>query len=118
MFMSTVMDTKSAIEAFSALAQPTRLEAVRLLVRAGENGLAAGEVAARLGVRHNLMSNHFNILVRAELLKAERRGRSIVYCARFDTLRDIIGFLMTDCCSGLPEIVEGLENEALLEGTN
>ena len=105
------MDKPAALAAFGALSQATRLDAVRLLVRAGPDGLPAGEVAARLGVRHNLMSNHLNVLSAAGLVASERRGRLILYRARFDTLRGLLGYLMNDCCSGLPEIVGGLAIE-------
>lgn len=103
------MDTSSALHAFSALSQPTRLEVVRLLVRAGPEGLAAGEVASRLGIRHNLMSNHLGILLRAGLVDSRRDGRSIIYRADYDRLRALVGFLVNDCCSGLPEIVGDLD---------
>lgn len=98
------------MSAFSALSQPTRLDTVRLLVRAGDEGLPAGEVAAQLGVRHNLMSNHFRVLTHAGLIDSERQGRSIIYRARYSALRALLSFLMTDCCSGVPEIVDGLNN--------
>ena len=107
--MSTPMDTTNALRAFGALSQPTRLDVVRLLVRAGHDGLAAGEVATRLGVRHNLLSNHFNVLSRAGLVNSRRDGRSIIYRADYEALRGLVGFLVTDCCSGLPEIVGDLE---------
>ena len=107
------MDKKNALAAFAAMSQATRLDVVRLLVRAGEGGLPAGEIAARLGVRHNLLSNHLNILSAASLVSSEREGRVIRYRARFPTLRGLLGYLMTDCCSGLPEIIGGLEEEAL-----
>lgn len=102
------MEKSHALAAFGALSQETRLDAVRLLVRAGPDGLPAGEVAARLGVRHNLMSSHLNVLSTAALVTSERRGRLVLYRARFDTLRRLLGYLMNDCCSGLPEIVAGL----------
>ena len=111
------MDKQDALSAFGALSQETRLDALRLLVRAGDAGLPAGEIAARLGVRHNLLSSHLNVLSSAGLVSSEREGRIIRYRARFATLRGLLGYLMTACCSGLPEIVGGLEEEALeLEG--
>lgn len=103
------MDMSRALSAFGALGQETRLQTVRLLVRAGCCGLRAGQIAAHLGIRHNLMSNHLNILSRAGLVRSERSGRTIVYRADFDALRALVGYLVNDCCAGLPEIVGTLE---------
>lgn len=107
--MSTYMDTIKALRAFGALSQPTRLDTVRLLVRAGCEGLSAGAISEHLSVRHNLLSNHLNILSAAGLVTSQRQGRSIIYSADFAALRGLLGFLVTDCCSGLPEIVGDLE---------
>lgn len=98
------MESDRALAAFAALAQPTRLDAFRLLVREGPGGLAAGEIAARLGVVQNTMSTHLAALVRAGLLRPERRGRSIAYAADMEGARGLVGFLMQDCCGGRPEL--------------
>jgi DNA-binding transcriptional ArsR family regulator len=79
------MDTDQAIVAFSALAQPTRLEVFRLLMEYEPNGLPAGEIARRIAVPHNTMSTHLAILTRAGLIEDERQSRSIgtralLYC--------------------------------------
>jgi DNA-binding transcriptional ArsR family regulator len=98
------MDEHEAIAAFSALAQPTRLEVFRLLMAHEPEGLPAGEIAHRAGVPHNTMSTHLAILTRAGLVEAERQSRSIVYRARLATVRELAGFLVKDCCGGRPEI--------------
>ena len=94
------MDTNSAIAALAALAQSTRLDVFRLLVRHEPDGLAAGEVARQLDVPQNTMSSHLAVLARAGLACAERDGRSIRYRARLDTLRALTVFLVRDCCAG------------------
>jgi len=94
------MDSDSAIAVLSALAQPSRLECFRLLVSHEPTGLAAGEIARRIGVPQNTMSTHLAILVRASLIQSERQSRSIVYRARLETLRDLSLFLLKDCCGG------------------
>lgn len=106
--MSKLMDISVALDAFDALSQRTRLETLRLLVRAGETGLPAGDIAKALGVPHNTMSAHLAVLYAAGLASSEREGRVIRYRARYDTLRDLIAFLMRDCCQGVPEIVGDL----------
>ncbi len=94
------MDVELAIEALSALSHETRLWAFRLLVQAGPEGLPAGEIAEALGSRQNTMSSHLKILTTAELIESQRTGRSIVYKANYDTVRELVLFLMEDCCAG------------------
>ncbi len=94
------MDVGLALEALSALSHETRLWAFRLLVQAGPQGLAAGEIAEALGSRQNTMSSHLKILATAELIESQRDGRSIVYKANYDTVRELVLFLMEDCCAG------------------
>lgn len=94
------MDIRSAIEALNALSHETRLQAYRLLVRAGTEGLPAGEVADALAARQNTMSSHLKQLLQAGLIDAERDGRSIIYHANYDTIRELILFLVEDCCAG------------------
>ena len=102
------METKSAIEAFQALAQETRLAALRLLVQAGPNGLAAGAIAERLAVQPSTLSTHLAILERAGLVASRRDARHIFYSAQYEGLRQLIAFLTEDCCQGRPEICGGL----------
>jgi ArsR family transcriptional regulator, arsenate/arsenite/antimonite-responsive transcriptional repressor len=98
------MHQSRAISAFAALAQETRLRIVRLLVRAGPDGVAAGTVAEEVGVSASNISFHLKELERAGLIGARRQARSIIYSAHYETLRGLIGFLMKDCCAGRPEI--------------
>jgi DNA-binding transcriptional ArsR family regulator len=98
------MEERQALIAFGALAQETRLRIVRLLVKAGPDGLAAGAVAEAAGVTPSNVSFHLKELERGGLVAARRDSRSIVYSAEFDALSGLIRFLMEDCCSGRPEI--------------
>ena len=98
------MDTHIAIDAFSALAQVTRLEAFRLLVINEPAGLAAGEIARALDVPHNTLSTHMAVLQRAGLVQVERQSRSMIYRANLDGLRGVVSFLLKDCCSGHPDL--------------
>ena len=94
------MEIKAALEAFDALSQETRLAVVRLLVTAGPAGLSAGRVAEALDCRQNTMSSHLKVLAGAGLVDSRRDGRRIVYSANFSTIRDLVLFLMEDCCAG------------------
>lgn len=105
------MDKENALDALGALSQESRLDVFRLLVRTGDQGLAAGDIAAHLNVRQNTMSTHLGILTRAGLIRRKRQGRSIRYAANYDGMRGLIVFLMTDCCRGVPEIIRPLAKE-------
>lgn len=94
------MDASSAIAALSALAQPTRLDTFRLLVSREPDGVAAGELARLIDVPQNTMSAHLSILTHAGLVKGERQGRSIIYRASLERLRELTLFLIKDCCGG------------------
>ncbi len=98
------MESTSAIDALGALAQATRLETFRLLVRHEPEGLPAGELARLLGVPQNTMSAHLAILSRANLVEGERFSRSIVYRAKIDALRELTLYLVKDCCGGHAEM--------------
>ncbi|MFP5449141.1 MAG: ArsR/SmtB family transcription factor [Alphaproteobacteria bacterium] len=95
------MEPADAISAFAALAQATRLETFRLLVRHEPQGLPAGEIAQAMGAPANTMSAHLAVLSRAGLVSSERRSRSIIYRAELGRVQDLAGFLMTDCCGGV-----------------
>ncbi len=106
--MVEAMNDELAVLALSALAQETRLAVFRLLVREGPEGLAAGEIAARLGVTPATLSFHLAQLERAGLLSARRTGRRIFYALDREGTRGLISFLTEDCCQGRPEICGGL----------
>lgn len=105
------MEDNTAIMALSALAQRTRLDTFRLLVRHEPEGLPAGEIARHLGVPQNTMSAHFTVLQHAGLVRSERFSRSIVYRANIDALRDLMLFLAQDCCAGRAELCAPLVAE-------
>lgn len=105
------METESAISALGALAQGTRLDTFRLLVRNEPDGLAAGEVARQLDVPQNTMSAHLAILARAGLIRSERHSRSIIYRADLDGVRALMLFLLKDCCAGNADLCAPLVAE-------
>ncbi|WP_422364158.1 ArsR/SmtB family transcription factor [Pyruvatibacter mobilis] len=99
------MKTTDATEAFAALAQDTRLEVFRLLVKAhdpdpAKGGLPAGEIASRMGLAPATLSFHLKELARAGLLASRKDGRSIIYRAQFDRVAALAAFLLEDCCEG------------------
>jgi DNA-binding transcriptional ArsR family regulator len=93
------MDIQQAIILFDALSQETRLKAFRLLVQAGPEGLAAGVLSEELGTPHNTLSFHLNHLANAGIVSSRKQGRSVIYSADFERVRELIGFMVKDCCS-------------------
>ncbi|MDX2105832.1 MAG: metalloregulator ArsR/SmtB family transcription factor [Candidatus Melainabacteria bacterium] len=93
------MKTKDAVQALSALAQESRLEVFRLLVRKGPSGLAAGELSETLGLPPATMSFHLKELSNAGLINSRRESRSIIYSADYAHMKDLIDFLLENCCS-------------------
>ena len=98
------MESEVAILALAALAQPTRLEAFRLLVRHEPDGLPAGDIARALAVPQNTMSAHLNILSRAGLVSSQRQSRVVTNRVEMETLRELVLFLLKDCCGGNAEL--------------
>jgi DNA-binding transcriptional ArsR family regulator len=92
------MESKSATERLAALAHESRLELFRRLVQRGPAGLAAGELAAALAIAPPTLSFHLAHLSRAGLVRSRREGRSILYSADYDAIRDLVGFLYENCC--------------------
>jgi DNA-binding transcriptional ArsR family regulator len=98
------MDSIGAIATLAALAQPTRLETFRRLVAREPEGIPAGELARQMAVPQNTMSAHLAVLSRASLIDGERQSRSIVYRADLARLRDLVLFLLKDCCGGRSDL--------------
>lgn len=94
------MESKLAVAALSALAHEGRLAVFRMLVQAGIDGVAAGEIAHRLVVPANTLSANLRVLSHAGLINGRREGRSIIYTAAYERMASLLEFLMEDCCQG------------------
>ncbi|MGB8365564.1 MAG: ArsR/SmtB family transcription factor [Rhizomicrobium sp.] len=115
------METDTAVKRLSALAQDARLEVFRLLVKAGPDGMAAGDIARNLDVAANTLSAQLLLLSNAQLVRARRDGRSIIYAVNFDAMRDLLVFLMEDCCRRSPEVcrpLAAIASKACCEATS
>ncbi|MGI9401278.1 MAG: ArsR/SmtB family transcription factor [Rhizobiaceae bacterium] len=108
------MDTFKALDSFSALSQETRLAVFRILVKAGTAGMAAGEIAAALDVRQNTMSANLAVLARSGLINSRREGRIIRYFANMEVVRELLAFMIEDCCGGNPEKCQPVIDEISL----
>jgi len=94
------MNRDRAVKSLAALAQGTRLEAFRELVQAGPDGLAAGDLAERLGISPPALSFHLRGLAEAGLVRPRQQGRFIYYSAAYDAMQSLVDFLTENCCSG------------------
>jgi DNA-binding transcriptional ArsR family regulator len=94
------METKIAAAALAALAQESRLEVFRLLVQAGAPGLAAGQIAEKLGIAAPTLSFHLAQLKHAGLVHQRRDGRSLIYATNYDGMNTLMAFLTENCCGG------------------
>lgn len=106
------MESQTAVKRLSALAQDARLDVFRLLIRAGREGVPAGEIARQLEITPNTLSAQLNILSNAGLVASRRDGRSIIYTADFDGMSELLVYLMEDCCQGRPEVCAPLADVA------
>ncbi|MEO0464012.1 MAG: metalloregulator ArsR/SmtB family transcription factor [Pseudomonadota bacterium] len=97
-----------AVDALGALAHETRLSVFRALVKAGPQGMIAGAIAEHCSVPPSTMSHHLATLERARLVQSERESRLIHYRADFLGMRQLMTFLMQDCCQGAPEMCDDL----------
>ncbi len=105
------MELIEASKALSAIAQPIRLNAFRVLVVAGESGMPAGALAEKLKVAKSTLSFHLKELRHAGLATSHREGRSIIYKLEYDAMRHLLDYLTKDCCSGHPELRVSNESE-------
>lgn len=94
------MESSEAVESLSALAQDSRLQVYRLLVQAGPEGLAASDIAERVGIPANTLSFHLKTLSHADLVASRQEGRFIYYSANYAQMNALVGFLTESCCGG------------------
>jgi DNA-binding transcriptional ArsR family regulator len=115
------METKQAVEALGALAQDTRLAIFRLLVQAGAEGKAAGQIGEALALPPATLSFHLTGLTRAGLAQSRQDGRFVIYTANFENMNALVAFLTENCCGGAvcapaacqPTTLKGKNHEAL-----
>lgn len=102
------MNEAKIVASLAALAHEHRLRIFRLLVREGPSGMAAGDIAHKVGISATNTSFHLKELDRAGLLRATRDGRFIRYAVHVDGMRKLLSYLTEDCCQGRPEICGGI----------
>ena len=100
------MDIEKTAKRLEALGNGTRLEIYRLLVRAGRDGLAVGEVQQRTGVPRSTLSHHLHKLIAVGLVEQERQATTLICRAQFEVMEETLGFLLKECCSDAPALPE------------
>ena len=93
------MNDLDAARALDALGNVKRLAIYRLLVRAGDGGLAVGDVQRALGFPASTLSHHLRGLIEVGLVAQERRGTTLVCRANYPAMKTLIGFLADECCA-------------------
>jgi DNA-binding transcriptional ArsR family regulator len=94
------MNAAETIDALSALAHEHRLAIFRALVRAGPEGMAAGDIAEALELPASSLSFHLAHMRRAGVIVQRRESRSLIYSADFERMTALVGYLTENCCGG------------------
>ncbi|WP_404383925.1 ArsR/SmtB family transcription factor [Caenispirillum salinarum] len=100
----SILDTDAAAAVLAELGNGTRLTIFRLLVHAGPEGLAVGDIQGRLGIPWSTLSHHISRLVRVGLLEQVRDGRTLLCRPRHETLNAVMAWLTEEC--NLPYVAE------------
>lgn len=93
------MQNDDASACLEALGNPVRLAVYRILVRAGDEGLAVGQIQARVGLAGSTLSHHLAVLARVGVIRRRREGSSLICTADYGVMRRLIGFLEDECCA-------------------
>ena len=107
------MDRSTATAVFESLSSGHRLDAFRLLVKKGAEGMVAGEIGTALGVPPTNLSCHLKGLTQAGLVTVVQEGRYQRYRANLALMLDLIGYLTEECCGGRAEECAGLNPAAI-----
>lgn len=93
------MQIEEAATGFAAMGSEARLDVLRCLVRAGDEGLAIGAIQERTGIAPSTLAHHLKFLSGAGLVSQEKQGRSTINRAEFDRLRLLAGYILNECCA-------------------
>lgn len=93
------MKLDDAASRLEALGNPTRLKIYRALVRAGAEGMSVGRLQAKLDAAASTLSHHIKSLVIVGLVTQTREGTTLVCHANYPVMRDLLGFMVEECCA-------------------
>ena len=95
------MELDTAAKVFAELGNRTRLDILRLLIKAGPEGLAIGDIQSHLDIPASTLAFHLRGIVAVGLVEQEKRGRVVLCRPRFDRINDVVAFLKEECCVGI-----------------
>ncbi len=93
------MNLDDAAARLEALGNPTRLKVYRTLVRAGADGLSVGRLQAKIGIAASTLSHHLKALIVVGLVSQTREGTTLVCHANYDIMRELLGYMVEECCA-------------------
>lgn len=93
------MELETAANVLSKIGNPTRLRIVRLLVRAGDDGLPVGNIQKQLGIPGSTLTHHITHLKSAGVIRQQRRQATLICKMQYDLLRDLVDYLTEECCA-------------------
>jgi len=96
------MKNTDAVQAFLALGQESRLNIFRLIVQRGAEGVTPTEIKESLGIPAATLSFHLKELYQANLILVERQSRNLIYRPHADQVKNLMNFLLFNCCAGEP----------------
>jgi len=94
------MDVDNAARLFAELGNRTRLDILRLLIKAGPAGLSVGELQRHAGIPASTLAFHLRGLVGVGLVSQEKQGRVIRCQPCFPVLAEAVAFMKEECCAG------------------
>ncbi len=92
------MELETAANILAKIGNPTRLQIVRLLVRAGDDGLAVGEIQKALDIPGSTLTHHISHLKSAGVLRQQRQQATLICTMEYELLRALIDYLTDECC--------------------
>jgi ArsR family transcriptional regulator len=93
------MKLDDAANILAKIGNPTRLKIVRLLVRAGDNGLAVGMIQKKLNIPGSTLTHHIAHLKSAGVIRQQRQQATLICKMEFDVLRKLVDYLTEECCA-------------------
>ena len=95
------MEIDKAADILAKIGNPIRLQVVRLLVRAGTEGLPVGAIQKHLDIPASTLTHHLNHLKSVGLIKQSRRQASLICTMEYGILEELTEFLSAECCMGV-----------------
>ena len=97
------LDIDKTAALLQQMGNKTRLEIVRLLVRAGPAGMPVGDIQAHLDIPGSTLSHHISKLCGVGLLSQSRESTTLFCRLDFGVIEALIAFLSDECCMGNTE---------------